>query len=52
MPEDSDVLKFPMHKKAFLRALPRALSLSHMANGTAHPPRHVTHIISTEVRTL
>ena len=28
MPEESDVLKFPMHKKAFLRALSRALSLS------------------------
>ena len=28
MPEESDILKFPMHKKAFLRALSRALSLS------------------------
>ena len=28
MPEESDILKFPMRKKAFLRALSRALSLS------------------------
>ena len=28
MGEDSEVLKFPMRKKAFLRALARALSLS------------------------
>jgi hypothetical protein len=50
MPEDNDdVLKFPMHKKAFLRALSRALSLSlarfHPMESLEPPPYQIANDI-------